>query len=322
MPRRHSRPKRERRAKTLGAGRRASPPTIAQAAARALTLLVRQVERSFIKINNGKTSESRVHKLRGALRKLEIMIGALACGFESRPAEKFLKLVKRARKTAGRVRDLDVAADVVRRVCSAGTADLQRAGAEVTAMLAPRRAAAFRSLASLSADQTVSLGARLSDLLKARAGRRARLPARCAAVVALAREATSMRDAIRAGLGTPELLHEVRLNILETLGQALGPNAEILADRARTLSDLLGQVNDLATLAELLAELEKKGSKKHREALQLVLAEVRAAHEKGHAAGVRRAAREAPALVRAIRSLIFPDMPGGDGDNENAAPGT
>ncbi len=130
---------------------------------------------------------------------------------------------------------------------------------------------------------------------------RALLPVRTAAVAALAREGEAMRDAVNAGLGTPELLHELRLNlkeartILESLGATIGPGAQSLAERARVLSDTLGEINDLATLGELLSDLESKGAKKHRASAGVVGKLVRAAHASGHETGVKLARREVPA---------------------------
>src|SRR5688500_10858055 len=103
------RTERERRVKATGSVRRSSGPTIAQAASRHLRPLVEDAERSLIKVRDGKGSEKRVHKLRGTLRKLEIVIGALGCGFDPRPVEKLFKAVRRVRKSAGDVRDMDVA---------------------------------------------------------------------------------------------------------------------------------------------------------------------------------------------------------------------
>ncbi len=304
------RTERERRVKAKRTVRRSSGPTIAQAAARQLRPLVEDAERALAKVGKGKGSEDRVHKLRGTLRKLEVLIGALGCGFDGRVVAKLMKAVRRARKSAGDVRDMDVAVDVVRMVCAkAGQAEL--AGEEIVAVLQRRREKAFKRLAAMSGKQAGELRNGLAGVLGAPAGRRARLPARCAAVVALAREGATMNDAVRAGLGTPEPLHELRLNlkeartILDSLGGAIGPGAGTLADRARSLSDTLGEINDLATLAELLGVLAIKGSKKHRASAALVGELANAAHTAGHEAGVRLARREVPLLVRDVRALIF-----------------
>jgi CHAD domain-containing protein len=302
---------RERRVKATGSVRRSSGPTIAQAASRHLRPLVEDAERSLEKVRDGKGSEKRVHKLRGTLRKLEIMIGALGCGFDPRPVEKLFKAVRRVRKAAGDVRDMDVAMGVVRMVCGAGGEEAVRNGEVVVDVLGRRREKSFKRLEAWSTKESGGLSVAFTEMRGARAGRRSRLPARCAGVLALARESTAMSDAVRAGLGTPELLHELRLNlkeartILEALGTVIGPGADLLAERARSLSDTLGEINDLATLAEMLAALAVKGGKKQRASAAFVGELARAAHAAGHDAGVKLARREVPQLVHGVRGLIF-----------------
>jgi CHAD domain-containing protein len=302
----------ERLVKAPGTVRRSSGPTIAQAASRTLRPLVEDAERSLAKASDGKAGEKRVHKLRSALRKLEALVGALGCGFERELADRMLKAVKRARRSAGDVRDMDVAMGVVRRIGDGAALDgAADAAEEVIALLQVRRDRAMKRLGARSKKCKGELRAMLEQVLGAPAERRAELPSRCGAVIALAREATAMRDAVAAGLGTPELLHELRLNlkesrtILEAMGRALGGGVDPLVERARALSDTFGEVNDLATLGELLRAMEGKAGKKRIESLRLVGERVRAAHARGHAASVRLARLEVPRLVAGIFEAAY-----------------
>lgn len=306
------RTERERRVKATESVRGlVEAPTIEQTAARILRELVDDAARSLKRVNDGKVGEKRVHKLRGTLRKLEIMTGALGCGFESKTVERLAKSVKRQRKTAGGVRDMDVAAALVKMICAGAGGDAAAWEESVVATFMKRRERAMKKLVALSEKEFGKLAADLQSVLDASAGRRAMLPARSAFVVALARESTAMRDAVRAGLDTPELLHELRLNlkeartIMELAGDVMGDDAARIAETAKNLSDVLGEVNDLATLVELLGSLEEKGSKKSREAAKRLRAIVMAAHASGHERGVSLAMREVPDLIGSIRMIAF-----------------
>jgi CHAD domain-containing protein len=299
----------KRRAKAPGSVRRSRlNATIALAAARSLTAFAEDAERAMAKIVAGRGAEKRVHELRGALRKMEILIGALGCGFGAEQAARLERVVRRMRKGAGDVRDADVAIAAVNELC---TARAEPAREEVVGVLGIRRKRALHALERLSRKESGVVRVRLEEMLENPAGRRASLPARCAAAVALAREAEAMRDAVDAGLRTPERLHQLRLNlkeartILELVGDVLGGDAAGLAARARVLSDQLGEVNDLAILGELLGTLETKASGSRRRSLRGVASLVRAAHRARHESGARRAARDVPRLVRDIRGLIF-----------------
>jgi CHAD domain-containing protein len=298
--------KRDRRAMKASGKRRAG---MARAASRAWLPLVRDAERLLERFSAGRGGENRVHRLRGALRKLEILIGCVGCGFDDAPVERFRKAVRRARKSAGAVRDMDVAIGLVRQVCAG--ADTIAAGDGVVGILQSRRDRALKQLGALGTRSRGAIAEACRATLNVPVPSRAALPARCAATLALARAGEAMREAVAAGLGTPELLHELRLNlkdartVLEALGEDFGTAADGLAERARALSDLLGEVNDYATLADLLGALAPKAGQKREASVRAVMDLVRVAHAKGHDRAVRRAQREVPTLVRDIRAVIF-----------------
>lgn len=311
MPNSIARTERERPAKASGSVRRSSEETIARAAARSLRPLVDDAERSLAKVGEGKATEKRVHNLRGTLRKAEILLGTLGCGFDPAVAARLTKGVRRLRKAGGEVRDMDVAMEVVRAVSAGGDDASRRAGEEVIGILAARRARALKRFVPLCAKHGGTLRVGLKEMLRARVRGRARLRAGCAAAIALAREGEAMQEAVRTGLVTPGPLHELRLSlkevrtILEAMGPVMGAGAGGLAERARRLADALGRVNDLVTLGELLGELLVKGRRATHGSVNEVARLVRSAHAAQHKAAARRATREVPRLVREIRALAF-----------------
>src|SRR5262245_41120745 len=130
-----SRTERERPVKAREIVRARHGASIAQAAARILGTQARSVERSLAKLSDGKAGQSRVHKLRAELRRMEIMLGTLGCGFHAKRADRLTRLVRRLRREAGEVRDGDVAAEVVQRLCKSGDEPLRAAGKEVSQKL-------------------------------------------------------------------------------------------------------------------------------------------------------------------------------------------
>jgi CHAD domain-containing protein len=304
MSQQAKRKKRRPRAQASRTARGGRDETIAGASRRVMTALADEAALELENFAKAGRGVKRVHAARSVLRRLEGMIGVLGCGFEGRAVERARKAVRRARQAAGEVRDLDVAAALLK--------GLKTDGASLAAaedFVSSRRRRAFKELSAQGRAYADAIRARVRAMLDVPAGRRADLPAACAVRLALARGCEAMRDAADAGMGTPELLHGVRLNLkaarstLELLGGSIGARAS-LATRARSLADALGEVNDLATLVELL----DGGASRHvkrRAALGPAREAARRAHAAAHAEGVRRGLREAPGLARAIRRAAF-----------------
>lgn len=296
--------KRATRTTVGGTTRSQRRETIVAAARRVMAPLADEAARELARLGTSTQGVKRVHAARSVLRRLEVMIGVLGCGFEHRAVERARKAVRRARRAAGKVRDLDVATELVTRMMSDGPS--REAAAELVSK--PRRRA-FKKLKEQSPAFAEEITAKVRAMLDAPAGPRAGLDAACAVRLALARGCEAMRDAAAAGMATPELLHGVRLKLkearstLELLGGPIGAG-RALAARAKALSDVLGEVNDLATLVELLDAAASKHAKR-RAALDPIRRAARTAHASAHAAGVGRGLRETPGLVRSIRRAAF-----------------
>lgn len=306
----------ERRVKAAESVRR-STRAVAHAADEVLSTLIADASASLAKLGDDRGGERRVHKLRATLRRLEIAVGVVGCGFEERWARKLEKTVRRARKRAGEVRDLDVAIVVIRQLATEHSDDAAfiEAAADVESTLDRRRIRALKKLRAFSRDSIGDLEARLSGLLDAPADARSRLPVRCPVVAALAYESEVIRDAAQSGLTTVERLHDLRLNlkkvrtVLELFGPVLTTGAadrsSTIAERTKKLSDSLGAVNDLASLAELVTTLQPKRPSTRRDHFAAVADVVSAAHDKAHKAAVRVARDEAVRLVDDLRRVIF-----------------
>jgi CHAD domain-containing protein len=212
--------------------------------------------------------------------------------------ERFLKEVRRTRRAAGRVRDVDVAERLLAQISEGAMIDDPAAAS--SALKRDRRRAA-RALRRLAGARGTELTDRLGMMLATPAGMRVQFPAAMAYAKTLGASASVLEAARGKGAWSPEELHKIRLSLKAAravLGCAGG--SVRLVERMERLSDQLGRVNDLVTLAGMLREMGEERSEAGRA--------VRRAHVSAHRAAVastrRGCVRLADELHRAARRAL------------------
>jgi CHAD domain-containing protein len=278
-----------------------------------LAPLVEKAGARLSRIAEGDVGAERVRKARSALKRVEVVVRALGCGFEARRAAKLMKKTKRLRKGAGRVRDLDVAMDAVEALCVGGDDATQKAGRVVVRALGARRKRRAKKFRAKGMEGAGEIRGRFENMIAAPVRVRAELPSRCATAVVLARESEQMLAAARSDLESVAALHSLRLGLKEArsiLELLHAPGASELVARLKDLSAALGAANDLAILTAMLERMERKGPRASRGGAALMRTVATQAHATAHSRAAAMIKVEVPALAVAIRRVAF----GGRGD--------
>lgn len=246
--------------------RAANPATLARSArawaAASCVRLARRVRDLTTKTRNGKAGVEHIHRLRAASRRCEAALEAVADHLDPGPASRLARAVRRVRKAAGDVRDLDVSIELARRLRRRAGAQERRAWRALVDSLASARRAPMKNLRAVADSRTAR---RLSESLDELASRAARPRPRAGAATApqAAREAIAAAaytalDRLSAGPADEEALHRLRLalkHLRHTLELRDHPDDQPVITLLTRATDRLGLARDLAQLGARLDEL-------------------------------------------------------------------
>ena len=263
------------------------PATSPSALAEHLSALVEErlvkLSRS-LHVSQREHSVEAVHDLRVASRRLR----ALGLTFRGLLGEKrsgrLNEQLRRVTKAVGALRDLDVQLELLEGRARAASNELERAALEhLLEQLTERRATvlgkAEKRLRKLDTDRLCRLVRQATRTVIAELvnvpGQRQYVRALLERLISDAAEQAPPTDIAEH----PERLHQLRIDCkairyaLELFEPVLGPDFQLLYERATALQNLLGAYHDLATLDEIAAEkaseLERKGRYALRSGLQL-----------------------------------------------------
>lgn len=220
--------------------------------------LARSVHRHLERVASGEHDAEDVHGLRVGTRRLELAV-LWAGGLRDKRTRRMLETLAQLRSRAGRLRDCDVAANLVAAVTKDGGADLVDAAQTLQDFLDGRRRKASRRLVRTAQSKSARRVER--DIPKLVDGAamglgsvQRRLNQAMAAALKLAAK----------GVDEPEQLHVVRIAMkrvryaAEFAAPLLGGPASVLEGRARRAADSMGRAMDVHMLIELIAAIVEK----------------------------------------------------------------
>lgn len=221
---------------------------------------IAQLARRLRRIHKNRAQARDIHRLRSACRRLEAMLEDLV-GIEKshRKASRICEDVQMLRKRAGKVRDADVASELIKHATRA----FGSAGNDIWIALDDQlmidRDESLDRLADTAARRKIAgLPDRLASLLKRR-----RLPADRLVRIIL-EQIRHTHQLAKRPLTIPKDLHQTRLaikrirDLAELAAPALGAPARTLAARAKRLTDRLGRAQDLVVLIEMLDDAAER----------------------------------------------------------------
>lgn len=220
--------------------------------------LAESVHRHVERVANGEHDAEDVHGLRVGTRRLELAV-VWASGVRGKRSRRMLETLAQLRSRAGRLRDCDVAANLVAEVTKDGGAAQINAAQALKDFLEGRRRKANRRLVQTAQGKSARRVER--DMPKLVDGAamgpgsvQRRLNQAMAAALKLAAK----------GVDEPEQLHLVRIAIkrvryaAEFAAPLLGAPASALERRARRAADYIGRAMDIHMLIELIAAFVEK----------------------------------------------------------------
>ncbi|GMV25310.1 MAG: hypothetical protein AMXMBFR58_13410 [Phycisphaerae bacterium] len=247
--------------------------------------LAGDLKKRIERVSKKRAPAREVHKLRSGSRRIEALVDNLLP--RARRPSDLPGVIRDVRKRAGRVRDCDVAIDILKRDLPRGDFSAQ-ATKLVRSMLAKRRKKAERRLR----EQAGQHKAREIPRRLQRAAKGVELDQRQIRAALGRCRARIGRLATDDVAGSNERLHQLRLAIkclrdTSALVSPAMPAASGLAARAETLADLLGGAQDLVVLGELLEKVSRNATPSQQTALHALRKEVSARHRAAHRRAVR-----------------------------------
>ena len=219
------------------------------ASASQLQNLVKKLGGIFPDLSRQPTPE-RVHKLRTTIRRLEVLIAS--SGFPKKQQDKAFKLLKKLRRRAGKVRDIDIQSAAL------GSVNIRREEKFKAELLDElheiRRKREKKLMATLKPKFRSRLRKRLGTL---RAG--VKVPSsQDRASHALAQAQVLQKASAEHKPTTIEELHGLRIRCKRVryafeLAKGFGP-AEQYIKALKSMQDSLGELNDWSTLSETVSE--------------------------------------------------------------------
>ncbi len=236
----------------------------ADAASIAIRARLREAERRVRDVRRGKSGEATVHRLRTASRRAAAALDTFAPCLPERRRKHARSLLKRVRRAAGVVRDLDVREALWEEIRSATDGVIGVAARSMIDRDAERRAIAIQRLRRAVTPETLKRLRRARRRLTHRvhpANLNGRTLARLGefAPVALGELTEALREAIECGDRSPPAMHRARIEVkrlryaCELLTPCIATDAapEIAGDLKR-LHDVMGREHDLVIAIEEL----------------------------------------------------------------------
>jgi CHAD domain-containing protein len=209
--------------------------------------------------------DAHAHRLRTATRRAASALECLAPWLPERQVARVLKQIRRIRRSAGAVRDLDVHREVLASIRVRGSPADAMVIDHVETELSAQRERALRKLRRLerrvAPDKLRRWGRRLGRMLRSSAGQ---TTVHEAATAALVRGLRRVRTALRTNLSSAARLHDLRLVLksvrytLEVFEEAF-PRTPLRKAQAAVirLLDALGAMNDLTVLSATLRAIRE-----------------------------------------------------------------
>jgi CHAD domain-containing protein len=212
-----------------------------------------------------------IHRTRVASRRLRELLPVLQIDADN--ADRIMRDLRRVTRTLGRVRELDVLAELVGGIKTEAETEMPAGAAVLTATLddvrTARQRAHQRALRKGLERRVRRIARRLEKVAEGLApadGRRENQRWLWALDARVARRAVNLREAIThaGGVYLPERLHEVRKATkklrygIELAGQAVSQNDVATTRTLRQVQDVLGHLHDQQVVIDRIRELQAR----------------------------------------------------------------
>lgn len=302
---------------------RSEPP----AASELLGARLFRVSQALLAVRKKGASTDRVHELRSRARRAEVALDALAAELPARFYAKARRLVRKARKKAGLVRDHDVMAAQLRGIRLTG--DLARERTAVVRELTRQRVAGARALRAWSAENRQRRLGKLATEADAAATLRrcGPGPAMRAAVDAAGAQLREVRARAGAATGSPEDLHRLRielkrlrymLEVVHKLGGAGGLRPA--ATEVKGLTDICGKANDAILVVQLGSREAALAGEAARRVSAALMERAREIHARRHEQAARAVGRKLDGVLNRCEELLAAEAGGSEPGRDRLYP--